>query len=75
MALTVPIYVPHSDYQEYPIAEMESRATKFYAEIRRRRTVRDFSDRPVPREIIEAACVRPGPRPMVPTCSRGTLWW
>jgi nitroreductase len=36
---------------------MIRRAADFYAEIRRRRTVRDFSDRPVPRAVIEA-CLR-----------------
>lgn len=41
----------------YPLEEMQRRATDFYAEMRRRRTVRDFSARPVPREIIEN-CLR-----------------
>jgi nitroreductase len=36
---------------------MKRRAAEFYADIRRRRTVRDFSDRPVSREIIEN-CLR-----------------
>jgi nitroreductase len=36
---------------------MRQRAADFYAEIRQRRTVRDFSSRPVPREIIED-CLR-----------------
>lgn len=36
---------------------MKRRAAEFYAEIRRRRTVRDFSQRPVPREVIED-CLR-----------------
>lgn len=33
------------------------RAAAFYADIRRRRTVRDFSSRPVPREVVEN-CLR-----------------
>ena len=33
------------------------RAAEFLADIRRRRSVRQFSDRPVPREIIED-CLR-----------------
>lgn len=45
------------DYQEYPIEAMRRRAVEFYADIRRRRTVREFSDRPVPREVIED-CLR-----------------
>jgi iodotyrosine deiodinase len=48
---------PFVDYQEYPVDEMRRRAEAFYAELRRRRSVRDFSDRPVPREIIES-CLR-----------------
>lgn len=40
-----------------PTAEMRARAESFHAELEQRRTVRDFSDRPVPREVIEA-CVR-----------------
>lgn len=36
---------------------MKQRAAEFYADIRRRRTVRHFSDRPVPREVIED-CLR-----------------
>ena len=42
-------------YREYPIEEMRDRLEEFYADIDRRRTVRDFSDRPVPRDIIETA--------------------
>lgn len=45
------------DFREYPVAEMRQRAADFYAEIRRRRTVREFSSRPVPRDIIET-CLR-----------------
>lgn len=50
-------FVPHTDYKEYPIEEMRERARSFYEDMKRRRTVRDFSDRPVPREIIED-CIR-----------------
>jgi nitroreductase len=46
-----------STYHEYPTDEMRHRAAEFYAEMRRRRSLRDFSDRPVPREIIED-CLR-----------------
>ncbi len=38
-----------------PDAEAEARAGAFLAQMRRRRTVRDFSPRPVPRAVIEAA--------------------
>ena len=48
---------PLPDYREYPVEEMQRRAAAFYADIRRRRTVREFSDRPIPRDIIEN-CIR-----------------
>jgi len=48
-----PTFVPLSDYEEIPVEEMRRRASDFYRRIRRRRTVREFSDRAVPREIIE----------------------
>lgn len=53
----MPPFIPLPAYQEYPVDEMSRRATAFYAEMQRRRTVRDFSSRPVPREIIEN-CLR-----------------
>lgn len=49
--------LPLPDYREYPPAEMAQRAQWFYSEFSRRHTVREFSDRPVPREIIET-CLR-----------------
>lgn len=47
--------VPLARHQEYPVDEMRKRVTDFYQNIDRRRTVREFSDRPVPRDIIETA--------------------
>ncbi len=44
-------------YREYPLEEMQRRAADFYQELRRRRTVRDFSSRAVPRAVIED-CLR-----------------
>jgi len=52
-----PKFIPYSSYREYPVEEMRRRAAEFYADIRRRRTVREFSDRPVPRDILEN-CLR-----------------
>jgi len=49
--------LPLVDYEEYPVEEMQRRAEAFYSEMRRRRSVRDFSTRPVPRAIIET-CLR-----------------
>jgi iodotyrosine deiodinase len=50
-------FEPLQPMPAYSPTEMERRAADFYAEIRRRRTVRDFSDRPVPRAVIDT-CLR-----------------
>jgi nitroreductase len=42
---------------------MERRAREFYQELKSRRTVRDFSDRPVPRPVIEACLSAAGTAP------------
>jgi iodotyrosine deiodinase len=49
--------IPLADYREYPPEVMRQRAVEFYSEMRRRRSVRDFSDRPVPRDVIDD-CLR-----------------
>lgn len=51
------------DFTPLPEAEMIERARAFYAEMNRRRTVREFSDRDVPREIIEQAILTAGTAP------------
>ena len=45
--------VPYPERFDYPDAEMIARARAFYAHMQKRHTVRDFSDQPVPREVIE----------------------
>ena len=55
--------MPLRDYREYPVREMCARARDFRDHIRRRRTVRDFSPRPVPREIIEGCLLAAGSAP------------
>ena len=45
------------DFSELPLEEMQAHAREFVADLRRRRTVRHFSDRPVPRSLIEE-CLR-----------------
>ena len=47
--------IPLPNYEEYPPEEMQQRVADFYKSVDRRRTVREFSDRPVPREVIEIA--------------------
>ena len=56
-------YTPYRDYRELSLQEMARRADDFLAELRRRRTVRDFSDRKVPKEIIERCLLAAGTAP------------
>lgn len=51
------ILEPLRGWQEHPPEAMLRRAREFHADIARRRTVRDFDSRPVPRELIEH-CLR-----------------
>lgn len=56
-------FVPLEGYQELPIEEMRTAAEEFLATMRRRRTVRDFSSRPVPRDLIERCLLAAGTAP------------
>jgi nitroreductase len=55
--MTEPDFIPLENYREYPPGEMKERAKHFADDMRRRRTVRMFSNRQVPREVIED-CIR-----------------
>ena len=55
--------IPLSGYREYPPAEMLTRAQELRAELQRRRTVRQFSERAVPRAIIEECLCAAGSAP------------
>jgi iodotyrosine deiodinase len=55
--------IPLTAYREYPVDEMRARLAEFYQDVSRRRTVRDFADRPVPRDIIETALKAAGTAP------------
>jgi len=55
--------VPLADYRAYSVEEMRERVERFHADMARRRTVREFSDRPVPRDIIETALEAAGTAP------------
>jgi nitroreductase len=46
-----------SEYKEYPIEEMRRRTARLLTEMRRRRSVRHFSSRSVPRDVVES-CIR-----------------
>ena len=51
--------IPLTGYPSLPPDQMLEEAERFLAQMRLRRTVRDFSDRPVPRDILER-CVLAG---------------
>lgn len=54
---------PLSDYIEYSEAEMIQRSEWFYADIRRRHSIRQFSNRAVPQVIIENCIKAAGTAP------------
>jgi nitroreductase len=58
-----PIYERLPAYRSYPEPEMIARANEFYADIGRRRTVRDFSNKPVLRQVIESCLLAAGTAP------------
>jgi iodotyrosine deiodinase len=50
-------------FEEKPLEQMEQATSGFYQRIRKRRSVRDFSPQPVPREIVEDALRAAGTAP------------
>jgi iodotyrosine deiodinase len=54
---------PLSDFIEYPQDEMLQRSERFYRDIKRRHSIRKFSDRPVPKAIIENCIKAAGTAP------------
>jgi iodotyrosine deiodinase len=50
-------------YRQYSDEEMKRRAADFLADMQRRRTVRDFSNKPVPLEVIKACLLAAGTAP------------
>ncbi len=61
--MTEQSFIPLPDYREYPREEMERRASEFRAHLSRRRSVRQFSDRPVPRKVVEDCIATAGSAP------------
>jgi nitroreductase len=45
--------IPLPDYKEYTVEEMLERSQLFFDDLLRRRTVRDFSDRKIPKQVID----------------------
>ena len=56
-------FIQHPGWQEYPADEMRRRSGEFFRAIDKRRTVREFSARPVPDEVIENALRAAGTAP------------
>ena len=56
-------FIQLNNYKEYPADEMLKRSQSFFEDIKRRRTVRDFSDKPIPKEIIENCIKAAGTAP------------
>ena len=61
--MTAPQFLPLASYREYAPEEMLQRATTFRADLQRRRTVRQFSARPVSPAIIAEALLAAGTAP------------
>jgi nitroreductase len=55
--------IPLTTWREYPPSEMRARAEEMRLSLSRRRTVRMFSDREVPREVIEQCLLAAGTAP------------
>ena len=55
--------MPLQSYREYPPAVMETRSAALYEDVKRRRTVRAFSPRPVPRAVLEYCLLAAGTAP------------
>lgn len=58
-----PPFIPLSTFQQLPEPTMVERAEQFYQDMRRRKTIREFSSRPVPREVIERCLLTAGTAP------------
>jgi nitroreductase len=61
--MSFPQFISLKDYKEYSPEEMLKRSEDFYSFIKNRRTVREFSDRPVPVEIIRNCILAAGTAP------------
>ena len=52
-----PRFIPFNQYEELSVEMMKKRSEEFYNNIKRRRTVRNFSNRSVHQEVIQN-CLR-----------------
>ena len=56
-------FIPLASFKKYPPDEMISRSQEFYKFLKKRRTVRDFSEKVVPLEVIENCILTAGTAP------------
>ena len=56
-------FLPLTTYEPVTEEEMRRRAASFHYEMRRRRTVRHYASRPVPRDVIEQCLLAAGTAP------------
>ena len=61
--MSEPRFVPLDTHVEHPPEDMVRRAVDFRKRAARRRTVREYSDRPVPRAVIEECILAAGTAP------------
>ncbi len=62
-AMKQPDYIPLTGYSDIDEAEMQARAEAVLQTLLARRTIREFSDRPVPRALIETCIKAAGTAP------------
>lgn len=55
--------LPYDSLPAYSDGERTERTSAFYAQLKTRRTCRDFADTPVPRDVIETALLTAGTAP------------
>jgi nitroreductase len=61
--MSIPDYIPFKDYKEYSPEETIKRSEDFYSIIRKRRTIRSFSSKPIPFEVIKNCILSAGTSP------------
>ena len=50
-------FIAYSQYREYKPRQMIGRSLSFYTDVSRRRSIREFDSRPVPKDVLEN-CIR-----------------
>lgn len=58
-----PQFIPLSTFERLPEDTMRERAATFYAELKRRKSIREFSSEAVPREVLESCLLAAGTAP------------